>query len=253
MAQIVESPSLTGAKYGEIWAITAKTPTTTAGEFRRYLSSSTGALGKPIKVGTGWSKITIYAPGDWNLDGKVDLVGVNTAGQMLLYAGNGKGTFAKPVQIGHGWYDYTVIPTGDLTGDKKPDMLAINNKTGVLLLYKGDGKGGFIGGNTQVGHKWLGKQLLAAGDLNKDGKTDILGVFPDGRLMFYAGRGTGYFQPPVQVGHGWIGLKLVAGADLNGDKAADICSRVDKNGDLNFYKGKGGGTFYPPVKIGSGF
>jgi len=246
MVQMVLSKSLVGSAYGDVVAVDP------AGMLWRFPSSKSGVLGKGVKLGGGWKTQTVYAPGDWDGDGKADLVGVNTAGQMWLYPGTGKGGFAKARQIGHGWYDYRVIPAGDLTGDGVPDMLAINTKTGVLLLYRGDGKGGFLPGFTQVGHRWLGKQLLAAGDLNRDGRLDILGVRPDGTLWFYAGRGTGFFKPAVQVGHGWKGLTLVAGADLNGDKIADIASRTPA-GVLNFYKGKGSGTFYPPVPIGSGF
>jgi len=171
---------------------------------------------------------------------------------MFLHRGNGKGALAKPTQIGHGWAPYAVIPTGDLDGDGVADMLAIHKQTGVLLLYSGNGKGGFKSGNKQVGHGWKTMQLFAAGDLNKDGKIDILGLKPDGRLFFYAGKGNGLFQPAKQVGHGWQGLKLVAGADINGDGIADICSRTAK-GTLNLYKGKGGGTFAKPIQIGTNF
>ena len=171
---------------------------------------------------------------------------------MFLYPGTGKGTVGKPIQIGHGWAKLTVIPSGDLTGDKINDMLAINQQTGALLLYSGNGKGGFIPGKRQVGHGWKGMTLFPAGDLNKDGKTDVLGVKADGKLLFYAGKGTGTFQPSKQVGHGWKGLTLVAGADINGDRIADIVSRT-KTGALNLYKGKGVGTFYPPVQIATGY
>jgi len=139
-----------------------------------------------------------------------------------------------------------------LNGDKINDMLAINNQTGVLLLYLGDGKGGFKPGYRQVGHGWKDMQLFPAGDLNKDGKTDVLGLKADGRLFFYAGKGDGSFKPAVQVGHGWKNLTLVAGADINGDKIADIVSYAP-SGVLNLYKGKGGGSFYPPVQIATGY
>jgi len=245
MVQVVESPSLVGRPYGDILAVDKR------GVLWRYPGSASGKLGARSMIGKGWLGYTLYPPGDWNLDGKNDLVAVK-GGQMYLYRGDGKGHLAKPIKIGHGWSPYTVIPAGDLTGDGYPDMLAIHKKTGLLLLYKGDGKGGFQSGFTQVGHRWVGKQLFSAGDLTKNGTRDILGVTRDGRLLFFDGRGTGFFKPAIQVGWNWNGLRLVAGADINGDGIADICS-ITPNGDINLYKGRGVGTFYKPYKIGSGF
>ncbi|MCL1898897.1 MAG: FG-GAP-like repeat-containing protein, partial [Micrococcales bacterium] len=246
MAQIVLSPSLSGAGPGDVLAVDLK------GTLWRFPGSASGKLGKGVNLGAGWSGSRVYAPGDWDGDGKADLVAVTSAGKMLLYPGDGKGKLTKPREIGHGWSKYTVIPAGDLNGDKIPDMLAINNLTGVLLLYSGDGRGGFKPGNKQVGHGWKAMQLFPAGDLNKDGKIDVLGLKTDGRLFFYAGRGNGNFLPAKQVGHGWKGLQLVAGADVNGDKIADIVSRSPA-GALNLYTGKGGGTFNKPIQIATGF
>jgi len=246
MVQLVLSPSLNGAAYGDVLAVDR------AGVLWRATGSASGRLANRVKLGKGWANQTVYAPGDWNQDGKADLVAVTKSGKMMLYPGNGKGGLGKGSEIGHGWSKYTVIPAGDLTGDGFNDMLAINKQTGVLLLYSGNGKGGFKPGYRQVGHGWKNMQLFPAGDLNKDGKTDILGLKADGKLLFYAGRGDGTFKPSVQVGHGWKGLTLVAGADINGDKIADIVSRAP-NGTLNLYKGKGGGTFAKPSRIGNGY
>ena len=244
--QVVLSPGLAGGKLGDVLAVDSK------GLLVRYPFTASKKLAKAEVLGKGWSDMTLYAPGDWNQNGKADLVGVDAAGRMFLYPGNGKGGIGKAVQIGHGWAKYTVIPAGDLTGDKIPDMLAINQKTGALLLYSGNGKGGFKPGYKQVGHGWKTMQLFAAGDLNKDGKVDVLGVKADGRLYFYAGRGDGYFKPSKQVGHGWKGMTLAAGADLNGDGRADIVGKT-KDHRLLYYQGKGGGTFAKSVQIGTGW
>jgi len=94
--------------------------------------------------------------------------------------------------------------------------------------------------------------LYASGDLDKDGKADILSVDSGGYLYFYAGRGNGAFQLRENVGYGWRGYLLAAGADLNGDKMADVVSR-DSTGNLYFYKSTGGGKFALKTLIGTAF
>ncbi|MCL1897387.1 MAG: VCBS repeat-containing protein, partial [Micrococcales bacterium] len=158
----------------------------------------------------------------------------------------------KGRQIGQGWRDYRVIPAGDLTGDGMADLLAIKISTGDLYLYAGDGQGGFQYPYPKVGNGWKGFDLYAAGDVNKDGKADILSVDSGGDLYLYSGNGNGTFAKRVKVGNGWAGYTLAAGADLDGDGIADIVSR-DTRGNLFFYAGTGGGQFAKKVKIAEGW
>jgi len=245
--QIVLTPDMTGNGRGGILALDKK------GQLVLFTTKPDGTLNTPpLGVATGLAGYTIYAPGDWDRDGKADIIAVSPDGRMFLLKGRGGGVVAPKVQIGHGWASLTVIPVGDLTGNRIPDMLAINKKDGKLLMYQGNGKGGFKPGKRQIGHGWKTMDLFAAGDLNRDGKADILGVKADGKLFFYSGKGTGTFNPSKQVGHGWKGMTLAAGADLNGDGRSDIVGKT-KDGRLLLYKGKGVGTFHPAVQLATGW
>jgi uncharacterized protein YkwD len=243
------SPDMNGDGRGEILAVAAD-----YGQLWGYAYSAAGTIPADglLLAGTPVSGQRIFGPGDWNGDGRADVVTVDKSGYMWLYAGNGYGTVGNRVEIGHGWTPFRIIPAGDLTQDGANDMLAIDAQ-GRLWLYAGNGKGGWKGQPKQVGQGWVGLELYAAGDLNNDGKNDILAILPDSTLWAYSGRGNGTFSVPKQVGRGWGAFELAAGADLNGDGRADIVGRNNATGELFFYRGNGGGSFQAAVKIASGW
>ena len=87
-------------------------------------------------------------------------------------------------------------------------------------------------------------------DFSGDGKSDVLGVAADGRLLYYPHSGNG-FGTPKQIGHGWGTFKHVMTSDWSGDGHADVLG-VDSAGKLWYYphSGSGLGT---RVQIGQGW
>jgi len=84
--------------------------------------------------------------------------------------------------------------------------------------------------------------LVGPGDLNGDGKGDLL-ARSSGGLYFYAGNGDGNsMKSRVQVGgSGWSQYNSIVGAgDLNGDGRADIVAR--SSAGLFLYTGTGNAT-----------
>ena len=83
-------------------------------------------------------------------------------GKLLLYRGNGQaaGSPASAEQIGTGWGGFTALTAGgDFSGDGNPDILA-RTSDGSLLLYRGNGAGGFISPYPQVGSGWQSLAFL---------------------------------------------------------------------------------------------
>ena len=171
-----------------------------------------GTFGTAITTNLGASAI---ATGDFNGDGKLDLVTRNTSTSAIaLSFGNGDGTFQTPsAQVATA----TSVLTGDFNGDGKIDMAAVSG-TGISILL-GNGNGTFSASQTLQAAATLGNGVVA--DVNGDGKADLVVVTSNNTLSTYYGRGDGTFGQvrvsPLDKTAAQIGV-----GDLNGDGRADI-------------------------------
>ncbi|MFD3532736.1 FG-GAP repeat domain-containing protein [Streptomyces sp. NPDC058664] len=164
-------------------------------------------------VGRGWNiYTTVLSPGSIGGAGQADLLGVDKAGVLWSYLSYPDGRLTTRTRVGGGWNAYSQIAgQGDLTGDGKADVVA-RDKTGVLWLYKGTGdyKAPF-GGRAKIGGGWnTYDRVLSTGDVDLDGKADLLGRKPDGKLFRYSGTGSasGLFKAPVQINSGLQNFNL---------------------------------------------
>lgn len=158
------------------------------------------------------------ATGDFNADGKPDLVISQNAGTRLLL-NNGAGGFAAPMNVGQ---VSNLIITGDFNADNKSD-LAVANANGYLdgvSTLLGNGSGGF----SQVAAFGAGRvaRALAAGDFNRDSKPDLVVANREtDNISILIGNGDGEFQAPVIAEAGIAPVGIVAG-DLNKDGKPDL-------------------------------
>lgn len=171
----------------------------------------------------------IVASGDFNGDGKADLVlrkDANT--QLLLWIGNGNGGFTAytlQTEFGAGW---VVAGTGDVNGDAKSDIVWRNSGTGGLVLWLMDGQ--FVD-SAIVKSLTVGYDVVGIGDFNGDGIADLLLRKPaNTQSLLWLGNGAGGFTSHTlqsQLGAGWV----VAGiGDVNGNGKSDIVWRNPDTG-----------------------
>ena len=197
------------------------------------------------------------APGDFNHDGKLDVAVIyvsstdqNTYVTILLGNGNGSFTatgasFLVPLakdQPGD-------LFAADFNNDGKLDLVTGCGIEVCLLLGNGDGTFGTAAAiNTGTTNNYERTGHLAVGDMNHDGKMDLLvtnlGYTPSAQFSVLLGNGDGTFQTPVVFPDTTI-LGGVALADLNGDGNLDIAvSEASKQGSfIAVFLGKGNGTF----------
>ncbi|MFE5713104.1 FG-GAP repeat domain-containing protein [Streptomyces sp. NPDC056501] len=158
-------------------------------------------------IGTGWGTYNaLVGPGDLSGDGKADLLARDRSGVLYLYKGNGQGTaFAGRIRVGGGWGGFNkLLGAGDYTGDGRADLLA-RTTGGELFLYPGSGNATTpFKARVSIGSGWnTYKHLTAPGDLNADGKADILGVTSGGDLFRYLNTTPGKFSGRVDIGNGY--------------------------------------------------
>src|SRR5689334_19377347 len=198
------------------------------------------------------------AVGDFNNDGRADLAVTDNSGQpdVAVLLGNGDGTFGSPVM-----YRVLAQPTSvvvaDLNGDGKQDLAVTNDagsSFGSVSVFLGNGDGTFQHAlNYTAGSA---PYNVAAGDINSDGKLDLITVDPlaggAGYLAILLGNGNGTFQKPVKYYAGRLPFAAAVG-DLNGDGKPDLavangCAVSScSHGGVGVLVGNGNGTFQPLV------
>ncbi|MFI8324655.1 FG-GAP repeat domain-containing protein [Streptomyces sp. NPDC085529] len=215
------APCKVGVGWGTMSEITRDGTTLVAsdtdGKLWRYPADpGTGTYSGSTRIlaGTGgWQAMdTLLAPGDVDGDGKADLLARERAtGTLWLYPGNGADGYGARTSIGGGWgmFDVLLAP-GDFNGDGKADLIG-RTPTGDLWLYKGTGGAPwYFDPRVQIGFAWDRYTALAApGDIDGDGRADLIGRDGDNDVYLYKGDGAGSYAPAAKVGFGYPAGELL--------------------------------------------
>jgi len=235
-------------------------------------SNSNEILGPP--------PVTTVMLGDVNGDGKPDVLVTNSCNGTFFVCGSGSvsvllsygdGTLQAGVIYPTAASDPYGVATADVNGDGKPDLLVAdqcgsntNCTSGAVSVLLSNGDGTFQPASS-FPSGGLYALWIASGDLNGDGKADIVVTnecasnndCSQGVVSVLLGNGDGTFQAPVTYSSNNNGQSVLL-ADLNGDGKLDIilsseCSdNTCTSGAIQVLLGNGDGTFQTAVTYNSG-
>jgi VCBS repeat protein len=188
------------------------------------------------------------AAGDFNADGKLDIVATNIGisgspggNDVSVLLGHGDGTFENAVNYPVGNTPSWVV-VGDFNGDHKLDLAVVNAGDNNVSILLGNGDGTFQGAvNFDVGQQ---PDCVVVGDFDGDGRLDlaVANAAPrasDGTtsVSVLLGNGDGTFQ--AHVDYTVVGdSSSIAVGDFNADGKLDLVV----NGNTTIFFGNGDGT-----------
>jgi hypothetical protein len=203
------------------------------------LGQGDGTFEPPVSYKVGMAPRWIAA-GDFNHDGRPDLVAVNSGpsasgNTASVLLNKGDGTFFPATNYTIGAYPGFVL-VADFDRDGNLDFATANGSISVLL---GRGDGTFnAASNISVPS---GAGQIAVADLDGDGNLD-LAAQGDGAVGVLLGDGSGGFAAPVSYSIG-ASLACIGAADFNGDAKPDIAVAGWYDNSVLVMSGLGDGTF----------
>jgi len=232
-----------------------------------------GSFGGRIDLDTRFGPYSVAA-GDLNRDGKLDIVSASVtffsdyetgftsdSSRVGVFLGNGDGSFGPRMDFVASAPPRS-IAIGDLNSDGLLDVALANFHPDYgtyvsIMLGNGDGSLRAEAGLYGIG---LGPSTIAIGDLNGDGKPDLVATSPaDNRACVLMGNGDGTLSALRFYDTGPCPMSVVI-ADLNRDNRLDLVtvnssrpSMPEGPSTISVLLGNGDGTFGPRRDFGTGY
>lgn len=206
----------------------------TSGELAQYTLDSNGMFGAlPKGIGNGWGGLKEVFAG---ADNRV--FAVDQSGNFHVYFFNSNGTYRYTKVTGNGWGGFTHVLNGP------PGYVYAITTDGKLLAYHLNGKGGFVGGERQVGWGWGGCEQLFS-----DARNNLYCIHSNGDLWDYQMESNAAIGGAEKIGSGWTANAAHVFAIAGG-----IVYLIDNQGRLWYYRHAQGGNWPVTHKLaGSGW
>lgn len=170
----------------------------------------------------------IAATGDFNGDGKLDLIWTSAARDVIMWRGTGASFVKTKVgTYGEGW---AIVGAGDVDGNGKSDLLFRYNRSVAnnFIIWQMNGPNVVRTQKETLGASY---KLSATGDFDADGRLDLIWTSANRDVLMWRGTGTGFVK--TNVGSYGVGWSIAGAGDVDGNGTSDILFRYSKSASNN--------------------
>jgi len=185
-------------------------------------------------MGAEWSA---YRTGDFNGDGKSDILWTNVSGQVAVSLMNGANVAQVGVPAGRMGSEWQVAGIGDFNGDGLSDIFW-KSTAGDAAIWSMNGTS-LTGVGTPNGHMGAEWRVATTGDFNGDRKSDVLWVSSSGGVALWLMNGNNLVGFNGNLGHMGSEWHVAGVGDFNGDGTADIVWVDTNNNTQIWYMNRG--------------
>ncbi|SEM96704.1 Ig-like domain (group 1) [Stigmatella aurantiaca] len=209
-------------------------------DIARGLGNGTFTAFTTVPLGTGAVNPQGVASGDFNADGRVDLVTANLgSGSVSLLLANGSGGY--DVSTLSSGSSTRAVATADFDLDGHLDIAAVNTGANNVRVFFGNGDGTF--GESKTLNTASAPYALVVADFNGDGRPDIATANSSSGNVTSLRNDGGRVFTALSVFAVRPGPRSLAAADFNRDNKMDLAVANYGDDSVSVLLGQGNGTF----------
>jgi hypothetical protein len=188
-----------------------------------------GQVKASLGAGSAGSDWHVVGAGDFDGDGKSDILWRNDNGTVAIWEMNGNQVKAS-LGAGSAGSDWTIVGAGDFNGDGRADILWRNTTLGTVAVWQMNGNQ--VEQSIGLGTAGLSWTIAGIGDFDGDGRADILWRDSASGTVAIWEIANGQVKASLGVGSAGSSWQIAGVGDYDADGKSDILWRDSASGTV---------------------